>query len=78
MSISPTGPAPAATPTLGKSKELPPGIAKKVDSGGVLPPGIAKRFAAQLPPSAPATGPAPAEPTADAAPGGGETLDIRA
>lgn len=100
MSLSPTSATPAATPTPGKSRELPPGlarrelelppgIAKKVDNGGALPTGIARRFAApapvtQLPPSAPATGTAPAstsvEPTADAAltPGGGETLDIRA
>lgn len=27
----------------GKSKQLPPGIAKKLERGGTLPPGIAKR-----------------------------------
>ena len=41
--------------------ELPPGIAKKLDDGGVVPAGIAKRFpAATLPPEA------PVEPSSDA------------
>ena len=56
---------PAQASSLGKSADvppglarrdpaLPPGIAKKVDDGGVVPAGIAKRFpAAIVPPEAP-------------------------
>ena len=57
----------AAQPaTLGKSNEvppglakrdpgLPPGIAKKLANGGIMPPGIAKRFPAPTPSEAPPT-----------------------
>ena len=56
MHISTVGsPAPAQLPSSGKSKAvppglarrelgLPPGIAKKLGAGGTTPPGIAKRF----------------------------------
>ena len=61
MHISGSRSAIATQPvTLGKSTEvppglarrgldLPPGIAKKLDDGGVTPAGIAKRFSAPTP-----------------------------
>ena len=42
--------------------ELPPGIAKKLEGGGVVPPGIAKRFPAAAAPVTPPTEVIPTDP----------------
>jgi len=42
--------------------ELPPGIAKKLENGGVLPPGIARRFPAAAEPVTPPTEVIPTDP----------------